>query len=48
MAVAEEEFLLSNKDDQEKWLLLDSDASFSDSIVQGLYTNIDSSSFQLY
>ncbi len=32
MAVAEEEFLLSNKDDQEKWLLLDSDESFSDAV----------------
>jgi hypothetical protein len=32
MAVAEEEFLLSNKDDQENWLLVDSDASFSDAV----------------
>jgi hypothetical protein len=32
MAVPEEEFLLPNKDDQEKWLLLDLDASPSDAV----------------
>jgi hypothetical protein len=32
MAVAEEEFLLSNKDDREKLLLVDLDALFSDAV----------------
>jgi hypothetical protein len=32
MAVSEEEFSLSNKDDQENWLLLDLNASFSDAV----------------
>jgi hypothetical protein len=33
MAVAEEEFLVSNKDNGEKWLLLDLDTSFSDAVL---------------
>jgi hypothetical protein len=32
MAVAEEDFLLFNKNNQENWLLVDLDASFSDAV----------------
>jgi hypothetical protein len=38
MSVPEEEFLLSSKDDQEKRLLLDSDASFSDAVSSKDFT----------
>jgi hypothetical protein len=38
MAVAEEEFLSSNKVHQENWLLVDLDASFSDAVSSKDFT----------